>query len=296
MLLTPDCIHCVFKASLNAIRTLTDDDEITKEVAERILEIPALRGLDWSVTSPQVIESAWLIIAEALGQEDPYRQLKEHQTRRAIELYPRLKKLISSSPDPLEIATRIAVMGNWIDLMWSFGSDELAFLISELENMAFPAEALDQLASEIASSETLVYLGDNSGEIVFDKLLIETIRDLHDIETFFVVRSRPALNDATLKEAHMVEMQKVAQVLENGIDGPFPGTSLARCSPKVRNLLQRADLVISKGGGNFDSLHEERRLLRKIAFLLMSKCVPYVSHFGVPLKQPILALYSGDES
>ena len=198
--------------------------------------------------------------------------------------------------NPLETAIRIAVMGNWIDLMWSFGSDELAFLISELENMAFPSEALDQLANEIASSEVLVYLGDNSGEIVFDKLLIETIRDLRRIETFFIVRSRPALNDATLKEAHMAEMQKVAVVLENGIDGPFPGTSLARCSPKVRNLLQRADLVISKGGGNFDSLHEERRLLRKIAFLLMSKCVPYVSHFGVPLKQPIVALYSSHES
>jgi len=296
MLLTPDCIHCVFKASLNAIRSLTNDDEITKGLAQRILDIPALRGLDWSVTSPQVIESAWLIITETLGQEDPYRQLKDHQTRRAMELYPRLKKLIDGSQDPLETAIRIAVMGNWIDLMWSFGSEDVAFLISELENMAFPSEALDQLANEIASSGVLVYLGDNSGEIVFDRLLIETMRDLHHIDTFFVVRSRPTLNDATLREAHMVEMQKVALVMENGINGPFPGTSIARCSPRVRNLLGKADLVISKGGGNFDSLHEERHLVRKVAFLLMSKCAPYVSHFGVPLKQPIVALYSNHES
>jgi damage-control phosphatase, subfamily I len=295
MLLTPECIHCVFRASLNAIRTLTNDDEITKEISQRILEIPALRGLDWSVTSPQVIESAWLLIAEALGQEDPYRQLKEHQTQRAMELYPRLKKLIDGSPDPLEIAIRIAVMGNWIDLMWSFGSEDVAFLFSELEKMAFPSEALEQLANEITSSEVLVYLGDNAGEIVFDKLLIETIRDLRHIEPFFVVRSRPALNDATLREAHMVGMQKVAVVLENGINGPFPGTSIARCSPRVGNLLGKADLVVSKGGGNFDSLHEERHHLKKVAFLLMSKCTPYVSHFGVPLKQPIIALYPRHE-
>ncbi len=296
MLLTPDCIHCVFKASLNAIRTLTDDDEITKGIAQRILEIPALRGLDWSVTSPQVIESAWLIIAEILGQEDPYRQLKERETLRAMELYPRLKKLIDGSPNPLEIAIRMAVMGNWIDLMWSFGSEDIGLLVSEIENMVFSSETLDQLVNEIASSEVLVYLGDNSGEIVFDRLLIETIRDLRHTETFFIVRSRPALNDATLREAHMVEMQKVAMVLENGINGPFPGTSVARCSPRVRKLLESADLVISKGGGNFDSLHEERHLLKKIAFLLMCKCIPYASHFGVSLKNPIVALYPGRES
>ncbi|MGO9567178.1 MAG: damage-control phosphatase ARMT1 family protein [Desulfomonilaceae bacterium] len=296
MLLTPDCIHCVFRASLNAIRSLTSDEEITKRLAQRILQIPALRGLDWSVTSPQVIESAWLLIGETLGEVDPYRQLKERQTLRAMELYPRLKKLIDGSQDPLDTAIRIAVMGNWIDLMWSFGSEDVEFLISELEKKAFCSEALDQLANEIASSEVLVYLGDNSGEIVFDKLLIETMRDLHHIDTFFVVRSCPTLNDATLREAHMVGMQQVAVVLENGINGPFPGTSIARCSDRVRNLLGKADLVISKGGGNFDSLHEERHLLRRTAFLLMSKCTPLASHFGVPLKQPIVALYSSHES
>ena len=295
MLLTPDCIHCVFRASLNAIRSLTNDQEITKRLAQRILEIPALKGLDWSVTSPQVIESAWILIAETLGEADPYRQLKERQTLRAMELYPRLKKLIDGSQDPLDTAIRIAVMGNWIDLMWSFGSEDVEFLISELEKKTFRSEALDQLANEIASSEVLVYLGDNSGEIVFDKLLIETMKDLHHIDTFFVVRSRPTLNDATLREAHMVGMQQVAVVLENGINGPFPGTSIARCSERVRNLLGKADLVISKGGGNFDSLDEERHLLRKTAFLLMSKCTPFVSHFGVPLKQPIVALYSSQE-
>jgi len=274
---------------------LTNDQEITKRLAQRILEIPALKGLDWSVTSPQVIESAWILIAETLGEADPYRQLKERQTLRAMELYPRLKKLIDGSQDPLDTAIRIAVMGNWIDLMWSFGSEDVEFLISELEKKTFRSEALDQLANEIASSEVLVYLGDNSGEIVFDKLLIETMKDLNHIDTFFVVRSRPTLNDATLREAHMVGMQQVAVVLENGINGPFPGTSIARCSERVRNLLGKADLVISKGGGNFDSLDEERHLLRKTAFLLMSKCTPFVSHFGVPLKQPIVALYSSQE-
>ncbi|AFM23560.1 damage-control phosphatase ARMT1 family protein [Desulfomonile tiedjei] len=292
MLLTPDCIHCIFRASLNAIRSLTDDEAITKRLSRRILEIPALRGLEWSVTSPQVIESAWRTITETFGEKDPYEQLKERQTLKAIELYPRLRTLIDESPRPVETAIKLAVVGNWIDLMWMQGSDDIEFLVSELEKPVAHSKSLERVADEILSAERLVYLGDNAGEIVFDKLLIETILRFHEVKTYYVVRSRPTLNDATLREARMAGMQDITLVLENGIDGPFPGTSIPRCSERVQELLTEADLVISKGGGNFDSLHEERRLLKKIAFLLVSKCNPYVSHFDVPLKQPIISLYS----
>jgi damage-control phosphatase, subfamily I len=292
MLLTPECIPCVLQASLKAIRLLTVDEEITKALAGRILDIPAMRGLDWSVTSPQVIESAWRMISETLGDDDPYRLMKERQTLRALDLYPDLRKHVAESRNPLETAISIAVMGNWIDVMWFAGSDDVGSLLSEIEKATFDRSSLHKLQEEIASSKTIVYLGDNAGEIAFDKLLIERIRDFHDVEIFFVVRSRPTLNDATLREAHMVGMQEVAIVLENGIDGPFPGTSLSRCSRETAELFASADLVISKGGGNFDSLHEERHLLKRIAFLLMSKCSPYVSHFGVPLKHPVIAMDS----
>jgi damage-control phosphatase, subfamily I len=295
MLLTPDCIHCIFRASLNAIRSLTGDEAITKRLSQRILEIPALRGFDWSVTSPQVIESAWRLIAEALGAEDPYKELKERQTLKALELYPGLRSFIDKTSRPLETAIKIAVMGNWIDLMWMQGSDDIEFLLSEIEKPLPHVNSLQRIADEILSAKLLVYLGDNAGEIVFDKLLIETILNLHDVTTYYVVRSRPTLNDATLREAQMAGMQDATIVIENGINGPFPGTSLPRCSERVQELLTEADLVISKGGGNFDSLHEERRLLKKIAFLLVSKCDPYVSHFDVPLKQPIIALHSSNE-
>ncbi len=295
MLLTPDCIHCIFRASLNAVRSLTGDEALMRDLSQRILEIPALRGLDWSVTSPQVIESAWRIISETLGEKDPYKQLKERQTLRALELYPRLRTLIDESPRPLETAIKLAVLGNWIDLMWMQGSDDIEFLVSELEKPVPRVKSLERVANVLSSGKLLVYLGDNAGEIVFDKLLIETILHFHTVKTYYVVRSQPTLNDATLKEAHMARMQDTTSVIENGIDGPFPGTSIPRCSKEVQELLTEADLVISKGGGNFDSLHEERRFLKKIAFLLVSKCNPYVSHFDVPLKQPIISLYSGGE-
>jgi uncharacterized protein with ATP-grasp and redox domains len=103
------------------------------------------------------------------------------------------------------------------------------------------------------------------------------------------VRSVPALNDATAKEAAAVELDAIAQIVENGIDGPLPGTVLARCSEQLRKLTEEADLILSKGGGNFDSLGEESHLHDKILFMLMSKCVPYCGYFGTRMYDPILA-------
>ena len=105
-----------------------------------------------------------------------------------------------------------------------------------------------------------------------------------------MVRSVPTLNDATLKEAKSVGLDKIANVIENGIDGPLPGTLLRRCSSQVQDLVRRSDLIISKGGGNFDTLDEQRKHLNQnISFLLLSKCEPYYHHFGIKLYQPILA-------
>ncbi|MEJ2716836.1 MAG: ARMT1-like domain-containing protein [Deltaproteobacteria bacterium] len=102
----------------------------------------------------------------------------------------------------------------------------------------------------------------------------------------------PTLNDVTLLEAKQVRMDESARVIENGIDGPVPGTLLARCSQEMRALVQDADLIISKGGGNFDSLDEEEVVASKICFMLLSKCVPYREHFGTELTHPILSVPS----
>lgn len=126
--------------------------------------------------------------------------------------------------------------------------------------------------------------------MVFDKLLIEYMTERYDLDVAYVVRSVPTLNDATLHEARVVGLHNVATVIENGIDGPCPGTILRRCSPDVKERLSNADMIISKGGGNFDALEEERGdVRRKITFMLLSKCYPYCQYFDVQMHQPILA-------
>ncbi len=289
MLIKPDCIPCISKMSISAIRKLTSDENIIKELLCEILEIPSLRGLCWDITSPEVIELVMEKIVEAMDDPDPFRSLKARQNERMLELEPHLKGLLNEAPDSLYLAVKFAILGNAIDLMIpdTLVGVEMA-IQKRLEETHIPAERFSDLEEKLAESELLLYFGDNSGEIVLDKLLIETIREEKDLEVVFVVRSLPALNDATLAEAEMVGMNEIASVLENGIDGPLPGTLTSRCSSEVRDLLQRADLVISKGGGNFDTLEEERDSYN-ITFLLLSKCIPYYNYFQTQLYQPILA-------
>ena len=147
-----------------------------------------------------------------------------------------------------------------------------------------------QFRKQLEATRHLLIFGDNAGEIVFDRLLIDLIKKRYQPEITFVVRSVPTLNDATLTEARAVGIHKIATVIENGIDGPLPGTVLSRCSNDVNDRVNRSDLIISKGGGNFDTLDEERKHLnKKISFLLLSKCAPHHDNFGVNLYHPVLS-------
>lgn len=290
MLMKPDCIPCILKMSISAIRNLTSDEDTIKEFFGRILEIPSLRGLRWNITSAEVIERVMEEIIATMGDPDPFYPLKVQQNEKAMELELHFRNLLDQAPDPLYLAVKLAILGNAVDLMVTDTSTEVEKAIQErLEKIHIPTERFLPFREKLGESELILYFGDNSGEVITDKLLIEAIKKEIDLEVVFVVRSVPALNDVTLAEAQMVGMDQVALVLENGIDGPLPGTITSRCSDEVRDLLQRADLIISKGGGNFDTLEEEKHLGRNMTFLLLSKCIPYCLYFQTGLHQPILA-------
>ncbi len=161
-------------------------------------------------------------------------------------------------------------------------SDIKAFIQAKLE-LSIPEDIFFYFKERVFNAHSLVYFTDNCGEVLLDKLLVETIQELSpDKEVTFVVRKIPALNDATIKEAKAVGLDTVGTIIENGIDGPLPGTMLARCSRQVKDLVAQADLVISKGGGNFNTLGEEINTLNTdVSFLLLSKCIPFSKCFDV---------------
>jgi uncharacterized protein with ATP-grasp and redox domains len=292
MLLEADCIPCILRMSVAALRQMPLDEISIRELSTEILEIPALRGLDWNKTSAEVIEDIWRKIVKKTGSSDPLRSTKSNQNKKVLDLYPDLQQMVNEAGDPLYMAVKLAILGNSLDLMVADSAVIFENSIKSRVDLPLALEIYSAFEQQLRASKRLVYFGDNAGEIVFDKLLIETMIELYSPEIVFVVRSVPTLNDATLRDTRSIGLDKIVQVVENGIDGPLPGTILNRSSNEVNDLVRRSDLIISKGGGNFDTLDEERKhLQKKISFLLLSKCEPYYRHFGIEIYQPIIANY-----
>jgi len=272
-----------------AIRKLTADEVVIKDLTVQILTIPSLRGLQWNLSSPEVIELVMEKIIAAFKTPDPFHALKLEQNRTGQSLYPILKKLVREADDPLQAAVKMAIMGNAIDIMVSDQSQDVEKTLVQGLQRPWPEEPFMAFKKKLSQTRSLVYLGDNCGEIVFDKLLLEIIQETYHPKVVFVVRSAPALNDATRSEAEMVGLDQVAAIMPNGLNAPVPGTILSRCSRELRDLIREADLVISKGGGNFDTLEGEKDLGADISFMLLSKCIPYCQYFQTGMFQPILA-------
>jgi damage-control phosphatase, subfamily I len=290
MRVQPECIPCILTMTVIAIRELGIQEDRAKDLLAEILAIPSLRGLAWDVTSPEVLEAVMYLIRDATHKIDPFQEVKAVQNRRMMAIVPFLKDTLKAAPDPLYTAVKLAVLGNTIDLMMGNRPIDIENSIGERLKDPISDSAYREFRKRLARCRSLVYLGDNAGEIVCDRLLMETIRQAYDVDMVFVVRSVPTLNDATRREAESVGIHEIATILENGIDGPCPGTVLRRCSQGVRKRIEDADMIISKGGGNFDALEEEEGEVKsKITFMLLSKCIPYCNFFGGGLHQPILA-------
>jgi len=290
MVIEPDCIPCIFRMAVSGLRELDADSATTRELCGKIASLPAMAGKSWDVTSPRVIEQVMVLFNEALGDEDPFRRVKENQNRAMLRLSPALKEDLSRASDPLGLALHLAVLGNTIDLMLANRPADLETAIRGKLETPLPENIGRGFKDRLEAAGRIVYLADNCGEIVLDALLLKEILRRHDARITLVVRSVPAMNDVTLKEAATVGIPSGVRVVENGMNGPYPGTCLERCSPEVREIVTGADLIISKGGGNFDSLSEEDpSVTGKTLFILLSKCRPYCDFFGASMLEPVIA-------
>jgi damage-control phosphatase, subfamily I len=290
MLLKPDCIPCILKMTLDLLRELPISEDQVSGLFSRVLEFPPLKGDDWRTTSPQVIEPIMRLMSDTVGDADPFSAVKKGQNERMAAIYPEMKQWVQQSAAPLETAVKLAIIGNAVDFMMAGGPTDLVAFIRSKLIAPISATAFSQFRLRLAAARSLVYFADNCGEIVMDKLLIETLKTMFPrLEVLLVVRSMPALNDVTRKEALAIGIDSVAGIVGNGMDGPVPGTILSRCSKELNHLVNRADLIISKGGGNFDTLSEEAGCLpTDITFLLLSKCVPFRQYFNAGLHDLIL--------
>jgi uncharacterized protein with ATP-grasp and redox domains len=264
------------------------DEVQVKRFMGQILKLKYFRGEDWRVTSPEIIKNVWLKLLEVSGEVDPMKEIKKEQNSRALGIYPVAKKMVLKSRDPFLAAIKLSIAGNAIDAMTEVRGETTEKVLERWNKFEIDVENVNRLKGRLKRTRKLIYLGDNCGEIIFDKLLLEVLHEMYHLDITFVTRTLPVMNDATLQDALSVDMDQVAQIMENGVHEPFPGILMKKTSQELKAKMEASALIISKGGGNYDSLTEEEGLKEKVSFLLLAKCHPYCSIYQVPLNAPII--------
>ena len=276
-----DCLPCLLNQALKAARAATGDEEIHRKVLNSFADM--IPSLSLGLKPPEIAQQCYQMVRQLTGNSDPFREAKAEANRAALALYPRLKETVADSEDPLLTACKLAIAGNSIDLGPSFSYGSIESIIDTALMSPLAVNHYEQFLMSINNSRRILYLGDNAGEIVFDRLLIEELHRIKELEIDFVVRERPVINDATLDDALATGMDKIAVIVTNGSDAP--ATILSQCSPEMLELYHSADVIIAKGQGNYESLSEEPD---NIFFLLRVKCPLLAELVGVNVGDAIL--------
>jgi len=267
---TYDCIPCAIGSLITLFKKgLVANDK--QEQAMRAL-LNYLGQIDYDQSPPQLGKEMHRIIRKVINDPDPYLKIKKYFNQLMLNHYLDLKKLVNEADDPFQMALRLVIAGNVID----FGPNHSFSINDTLEQAKSIELAIDDsyyLQAELAQAKTLLYLGDNAGEIVLDRIFLETI---HHPKVSFAVRGTPIINDAISEDAVTVGIDKIARIITNGDDAP--GTILENTSAEFKDIFEQAGLIISKGQGNFEGLSG---CGKNIYFLLMAKCEHVANHLAV---------------
>lgn len=267
---TYDCIPCSIGSLIKLLNTnFIEEDK--KDAAMRGL-LKYLSEIDYQQAPPALGQEMHRIIRDILENPDPYKQIKHEFNQLMLADYDKLQSEVKTAADSFKMALRFAIAGNIID----FGPNHhfnVNETIEQARSVALAIDHSDILRRELESAQTVLYLGDNAGEIVLDRLFLETIRHPN---VFFAVRGGPIINDVTIEDAREVGIDKIATIISNGQNSP--GTLLDTVSDEFRELFDTADVIISKGQGNYEGL---ANCEKNIYFLLMAKCNYVAAHLGV---------------
>ena len=281
MRLNPYCMCCQLNKQEQRIRKFTDNEkkvaymqEIMKRYAEATEEdcAPSL-----SVEFKEIYRRYWNVPAE------DYTEIKKDFNNLMMNLEDDLERMIRQSSDPVESALIYARIGNYIDFaaMSHVDKDVVLSMIREEKKEALDPREYRQFCAELEKASSLVYLTDNCGEIVLDKIAVKILREhFPNLKITVIVRGKPVINDATMEDARMCGLTDIAEVIGNG--SGVGGTWLPDISREARCLLEQADVILSKGQGNFETLHE---CGLNIYYLFLCKCDLFVKLFDASLFQ-----------
>lgn len=270
-----DCFPCFLKQTLIAARLGTKDVSLQFNLLKEVLE--EIKSTD--ISKPPAYSTTFLHrrIRQVLGS-DPFKEIKEEYNNIALSLYPELKRLVSQSPDPLWTATRLSIAGNVIDF-GIFTSVDVSGTIEKALHSVIALDHYNLFKRSVEKNSEILYLLDNAGEIVFDKILIELLSKMGK-RVKAVVKGEAVLNDSTREDALQVNLSDLCEIIDNGSD--CVGTILEMTSSEFNNLFYGSKLIISKGQGNFETLFYREELKgRDIFFLFQSKCDVVSAELGL---------------
>ncbi len=260
-----DCVPCFVSQALDSARRCTDSPEIHERLLREALALAST--MSFANPPPVMARLIHRRLRELTGQADPYKAAKRNANEFALRLYPDLKQLIINSRDPLTAAIKFAIAGNVIDLGVKTGltDGDIRSAIGEAIEGDVDPDTVERFRQAAMPAGDILYLADNAGEIVFDRLLIE---QMPPGSVTLVVKAGPIINDATREDAEAAGLTDFVEVIDNGDDAP--GTILDLCSPSFRERFDAADLIIAKGQGNYETLNECGH--HNLFFLLKVKC------------------------
>jgi len=272
-----DCLPCFLRQAVEAAKMATEEPLVQWEVVGAVLRV--LTAVSAGDRPPQIAARVHRTVRRVSGCDDPYCQVKKSSNEAAMALYPRAKELVAASDDPLQTAAKLAVVGNIMDSGVGLRFD-LETEIERAGERRFATGDFDRFREELAKASTVLYLADNAGEIVFDRLLIE---QMDDKKILAVMKAEPMLNDALLADAEFAGIDRMSTLLTTGPG--WPGAGEGDCSADLQDAFARADVVIAKGQGNYEWLSEAKD---NVFFLLMAKCPVVARDLGVEVGELVV--------
>lgn len=275
MNISRECIYCLARQAVEISEEVTDKSELQEEIIKCALK--ELSNLDFNKTSPEIAYKMHQHAKRLTGIDDPYKEMKDDFNKTATDIYNRIRreKWIEKSDDPFDLSCRLAIAGNIIDFSVGLDLDVSDIIKSVEDSLTHTLFGSGSTALKRASetAQNILYIADNSGEIIFDKFLLS---QLPKDKVTYVVKGSPIVNDATMHDAITSGVIDMVKVIDNGHGAQ--GTILKDCSPEFREAFEAADLIISKGQANFETL--SHRQDKDIFYLLRAKCKSVASALG----------------
>ncbi|NLJ41252.1 MAG: DUF89 family protein [Clostridiales bacterium] len=273
-----ECAYCVIERSDERYDKFSKDPEGKLRFMKNVFQLIA--SASDGVSTPHMDKLINDLLREEFDIEDEFKDSNSYFNKLILRMEAEIEDEIEKNDDPILAALRLAMVGNFIDFgaMSDVSTDKLQELIRSSGSQPVDNEEYKLFHKDLESAVNLVYLLDNSGEIVFDKVFIKILKRLYpDISIKAVVRGYPVYNDVTMKDALEIGLDSIVPIIDNGT--AIPGTALEEINQETKDAIDKADLIISKGMGNFETLYG---CSKNIYYIFLCKCDYFVKLFGVP--------------